>query len=227
MTIAVSRNLSNYEKSPKKKFFGASTGKLFFGLFSQLLKLRLTAMVTYSFHLYSRSSHHFIRNSIARARIASGTQGICNAARGHLFLPANMSKLSLNFQFYCMENNTSPDESMLQRRFVFSLSTDVLLSQKIVKRGKENNKSWDMTANARGWGWVNDLRRKNKTSVDRLVCVMQASQSIHLKYTHTPSIFFSLASSVTRYWPKKWFKKDAIALTFYRQRKLEARINET
>ena len=28
--------------------------------FSQLLKLRFTAMVTYSFHLYSRSSHHFI-----------------------------------------------------------------------------------------------------------------------------------------------------------------------
>ena len=34
---------------------------LFFGLFSQLLKLRFTAMVTYSFHLYSRSSHHFIQ----------------------------------------------------------------------------------------------------------------------------------------------------------------------
>ena len=34
---------------------------LFFGLFSQVLKLRFTAMVTYSFHLYSRSSHHFIQ----------------------------------------------------------------------------------------------------------------------------------------------------------------------
>ena len=34
---------------------------LFFGLFSQLLKLRFAAMVTYSFHLYSRSSHHFIQ----------------------------------------------------------------------------------------------------------------------------------------------------------------------
>ena len=34
---------------------------LFFGLFSQLLELRFTAMVTYSFHLYSRSSHHFIQ----------------------------------------------------------------------------------------------------------------------------------------------------------------------
>ena len=34
---------------------------LFFGLFSQLLKLRFTAMVTYSFHLYSRSSHHYIQ----------------------------------------------------------------------------------------------------------------------------------------------------------------------
>ena len=34
---------------------------LFFGLFLQLLKLRFTAMVTYSFHLYSRSSHHFIQ----------------------------------------------------------------------------------------------------------------------------------------------------------------------
>ena len=33
----------------------------FFGLFSQLLKLRFTAMVTYSFHLYSRSSHYFIQ----------------------------------------------------------------------------------------------------------------------------------------------------------------------
>ena len=31
-----------------------------FRAFSQLLKLRFTAMVTYSFHLYSRSSHHFI-----------------------------------------------------------------------------------------------------------------------------------------------------------------------
>ena len=36
-------------------------GKSFFGLFSQLLKLRFTAMVTYSFYLYSRSSHHFIQ----------------------------------------------------------------------------------------------------------------------------------------------------------------------
>ena len=50
VTIAVNRNLSNCEKSPKKRI----------GLFSQLLKLRFTAMVTYSFHLYSRSSHHFI-----------------------------------------------------------------------------------------------------------------------------------------------------------------------
>ena len=32
----------------------------FFRAFSQLLKLRFTVMVTYSFHLYSRSSHHFI-----------------------------------------------------------------------------------------------------------------------------------------------------------------------
>ena len=32
----------------------------FFRAFSQLLKLPFTAMVTYSFHLYSRSSHHFI-----------------------------------------------------------------------------------------------------------------------------------------------------------------------
>ena len=35
--------------------------KNFFRAISQLLKLRFTAMVTYSFHLYSRSSHHFIR----------------------------------------------------------------------------------------------------------------------------------------------------------------------
>ena len=38
--------------------------KVFFGLFSQLLKLRFTAMVTYSFHLYSRSSHHYIQSFI-------------------------------------------------------------------------------------------------------------------------------------------------------------------
>ena len=109
VTIAVNRNLSNCKNSPKKRFFGASTGfepvasalalqcstslsyedpyaggrpiywvhqhvkgmkhinpftgwwthgfesrwspeKLFFGLFSQLLKLRFTAMVTYSFN---------------------------------------------------------------------------------------------------------------------------------------------------------------------------------
>ena len=31
----------------------------FFRAFSQLLKLRFTAMVTYSFHFYSRSLHHF------------------------------------------------------------------------------------------------------------------------------------------------------------------------
>ena len=36
--------------------------KLFFGLFSQLLKLRFTAMVTNTFHLYSRSSRPFIQN---------------------------------------------------------------------------------------------------------------------------------------------------------------------
>ena len=67
VTIAVNRNLSNCENSPKKN--AEATGSnpveapriLFFGLFSQLLKLRFTAMVTYSFHLYSRSSHHFIQ----------------------------------------------------------------------------------------------------------------------------------------------------------------------
>ena len=61
MTIAVNRNLSNREKA-RKKNFGASTGNLFFFFraFLQLLKLRFTAMVTYSFHLYSLSSHHFI-----------------------------------------------------------------------------------------------------------------------------------------------------------------------
>ena len=32
----------------------------FFGAYSQLFKLRFTAMVTYLFHLYSRSSYHFI-----------------------------------------------------------------------------------------------------------------------------------------------------------------------
>ena len=45
---------SNPVEAPKNFFF-------FFGLFSQLLKLQFTAMVTYSFHLYSRSSHHFIQ----------------------------------------------------------------------------------------------------------------------------------------------------------------------
>ena len=44
---------SNPVEAPKNLFF--------FGLFSQLLKLRFTAMVAYSFHLYSRSSRHFIR----------------------------------------------------------------------------------------------------------------------------------------------------------------------
>ena len=35
--------------------------KIFFsGYFRNCLKLRFTAMVTYLFHLYSRSSHHFI-----------------------------------------------------------------------------------------------------------------------------------------------------------------------
>ena len=43
---------SNPVEAPKNHFFG---------LFSQLLKLRFTAMVTYSFHLYSRSSHHFVQ----------------------------------------------------------------------------------------------------------------------------------------------------------------------
>ena len=36
------------------------TFESFFRAFSQLLKLRFTAMVTSPFHLYSRSSHHFI-----------------------------------------------------------------------------------------------------------------------------------------------------------------------
>ena len=43
---------SNPVEAPKIFFF-------FFGLFSQLLQLRFTAMVTYSFHLYSRSSKSF------------------------------------------------------------------------------------------------------------------------------------------------------------------------
>ena len=38
-----------------------SPEKHIFGLFSQLLKLQFTAMVTYSFHLYSRTSYHFIQ----------------------------------------------------------------------------------------------------------------------------------------------------------------------
>ena len=57
MTIAVNRNLSNSEKARKKGFRGFNG---IFRAFSQLLKLRFTAMVIYSFHLYSRSSHHFI-----------------------------------------------------------------------------------------------------------------------------------------------------------------------
>ena len=42
---------SNPIEAPKS-FFG--------GAFLQLFKLQFTATVTYSFHLYSRSSHHFI-----------------------------------------------------------------------------------------------------------------------------------------------------------------------
>ena len=42
----------------------------FFRAFSQLLKLRFTAMVTYTFHLYSRSSHHFILCKIDLIRLA-------------------------------------------------------------------------------------------------------------------------------------------------------------
>ena len=99
VTIAVNRNLSNCENSPKKRLSGlqrdsnpwpAVLSQLSYEdpytggwpiyrvhqpvkgmkhwmkwcelrLFSQLLKLRFTAMVTYSFHLYSRSSHHFIK----------------------------------------------------------------------------------------------------------------------------------------------------------------------
>ena len=34
--------------------------KKFFGAILQLLKLQFTAMFTYSFHLYARSSHNFI-----------------------------------------------------------------------------------------------------------------------------------------------------------------------
>ena len=79
---------SQFKQLRKKEDFGASTGfepvasafalqcstslsyedplkprNPFFRAFSQLLKLRFTAMVTYSIHLYSRSSHHFIQYS--------------------------------------------------------------------------------------------------------------------------------------------------------------------
>ena len=60
VTIAVNRNLNNCEKARKKGLTGWSPEILFFRAFSQLFKLRFTAMVTYSIHLYSRSSHHFI-----------------------------------------------------------------------------------------------------------------------------------------------------------------------
>ena len=74
----------------------------FFRLFSQLLKLRFTAMVAYSFHLYSRSSHHFIQSykcihsavNNARALAPSGVLGSNAAAyilhrRGFIhFIPA-------------------------------------------------------------------------------------------------------------------------------------------
>ena len=53
--------VSSHQLNPKNKFESRwSPEKRFLGLFSQLFKLRFTAMVTYSFHLYSRSSHHFI-----------------------------------------------------------------------------------------------------------------------------------------------------------------------
>ena len=67
VTIAVNRNLSNCEKARKKGFLGFNGIRArnpFFRAFSQLLKLRFTAMVTYSFHLYSRSSHHFKKVNI-------------------------------------------------------------------------------------------------------------------------------------------------------------------
>ena len=59
VTIAVNRNLSNCEIAQKKVFRGFNE-KLFLRAISQLLKLRFAVMVTYSFHLYSCSSHHFI-----------------------------------------------------------------------------------------------------------------------------------------------------------------------
>ena len=107
VTIAVNRNLSNCENSPKKSFSGLQRDssssirernetlnemtvriplkprkKLFWGLFSQLLKLRFTAMVTYSFHLYSRSSHHFIHLFIPIERELPRAHESCRQHRG-------------------------------------------------------------------------------------------------------------------------------------------------
>ena len=118
MTIAVNRNLSNCENSPKK-FFGASinwpassvgvfihvaqlgehcsanveaTGSnpaeapknFFFGLFSQLLKLQFTAMVTYSFHLYSRASHHFIQCQKMLLHVRLGIRILSSSVQLHM-----------------------------------------------------------------------------------------------------------------------------------------------
>ena len=65
MTIAVNRNLSNCENSPKKRFSGLQRDSnlglcVSAAVLSQLsYELRFTAIVTYSFHLYSRSSISF------------------------------------------------------------------------------------------------------------------------------------------------------------------------
>ena len=53
----------------------------FFGLFSQLLKLRFTVMVTYSFHLYSRRSHQSraLQSTAEHCRALQSTAEHCSA----------------------------------------------------------------------------------------------------------------------------------------------------
>ena len=78
-----------------------------FGLFSQLLKLRFTAMVTYSFHLYSRSSHHFIKSLIAfvllSLKIIFAFQDGDHSFKGRRFLPQDTTKFGCPAKIFMSE----------------------------------------------------------------------------------------------------------------------------
>ena len=82
IACAVKRNLCKCKIAPppKKKFFESRWGprKTYFRAISQLLKLRFTAMVTYSFHLYSRSSHHCKKKMFQKVKkkAVTGNEGL-------------------------------------------------------------------------------------------------------------------------------------------------------